>query len=143
MAYKELIEFNPPEELHHKPVPTEVLPVFGIKRDAPQSDLRLAQVMLVGSKENGTWFVAAMDATEPRLETSFGGISIDDEPNADAERVLEIAEEWIRSSEATEWAPGSVLNLAGEDQVTDIAARGLILVRASDPSLRAEHSQPE
>lgn len=136
MSYEVIRELKIPVEAHHRPIPEEVLPVFGIALARPQADLLLAQVAFNGMRQGEDWFVVAFDAVNPPVEGQeeddmYGGIVIRDRA-IEGEEVLDIAETWVRESEDTSWVPGPVL-------VLDLAASsvgGVLLVRGGNKSAR-------
>lgn len=134
MSYEVIKELKIPVEAHHRPIPADVLPAFGIAREASQTDLLLAQVAFNGVREGEDWFVAAFDAVNPPAEGQendiYGGIVIRG-GEVEAEDALDVAETWVRESEDTSWVPGPVLkiNVAAE------GIAGVLLVRGGNKSV--------
>jgi hypothetical protein len=135
MNYTELKPLHIPREAHREPIPTDVLPAFGIVRDAPQEDLLLAQVALDGEMVGEQWVVSAYDINNPPTpgheEDAYGGIMIEDS-SVEADTVLGMGEDWVRNHAGTEWVPGSVLEINLPEELKARRRMGVLLVRWSE-----------
>lgn len=140
MAYDVLKELEIPSEAHLRPIPDEILDLYGFNPDIPQQYLSLAQLVISGSKEPGLWFISASDvlhpSSPPNLEATYGAIAIKGR-NTSPEEVFAITEDWVRGSENSAWVPGPIT----EFQVNPNIIHGLILVRGRGGSMQAAPEQ--
>ncbi len=137
-------DFAIPEEFIRRRLKPELLPLFGISIHANPDDLLLAPVVIEGGSYGGgsVWAVTAHSGYEEdagRLaagddQVIFGKLQISsgDNTRLEPQEVLREAEDWIRSSERTEYVPGSVATFSHiPEDMRAFFVGGLILARAS------------
>lgn len=143
MAIKNKVtqEFGIPREHHLRPIDGKLLETIGhftsdVRAMTP-AELALSLVFLEGYSSGGqtNWALFARSAQAgDEAEPIFGSVQINDDEGAriTPDEALLAGDAWIRSSQTTEFVPGSVAALPVPEDMRGSGVAGLLLVRAAE-----------
>lgn len=126
MTHTVVMELAIPREAMEQEIDPKINRAFGLIDDAP---VGLALIQLSGARYGGQWNVKAV-AKIDRNGTSAVVGEIWCPEGTPIEEVLGVADEWIRSSEKTNWVPGVAIG-APVEATGPYFVHGMTLVRAN------------